>query len=173
MFASLARPPPPPPPAPPLPARHSLRLALIFDNKPGSNLSCGADRPARRVCALWDLNGDGGIAEGAGERGGRGEGGREGRKYEARSECRFTQPAGTMSVSERLFFFSRLCCRRQIAETKAQATTVLSLTRSPARPPASHRSVIVNVVDIFLSPKQSQTDPAVLLVFRYQHLSGC
>lgn len=45
------------------------------------------------MCAVWDLNGDGGSA---GPRGG---------KYKAHSERRFMQPAGTLFASERLFLF--------------------------------------------------------------------
>lgn len=78
LLGRLCLPPPPdPPPRAPLPAPtflspgHSLRLVLIFDNKPSSNLSCGPSSPARRVCVVWDLNSDGGIAGGGGAKRGR------------------------------------------------------------------------------------------------------
>lgn len=56
---------------------------------------CHVDRPAARcMCAVGDLNGNGGSA-----------GPRGGGEYEAHSKRRFLQPAGTLFASERLFLF--------------------------------------------------------------------
>lgn len=48
------------------------------------------------MCAVWDLNGDGGSA------------GPRVENYKAHSERRFIQPAGTLFASERRFSFSFL-----------------------------------------------------------------
>lgn len=74
---------------------HSLQPALIFDNKPRSNLSFVRQRAERRMCAVWDLNGDGGSA------------GSKERKYKTLGEPRFIQSAGMLFSRERLF---SLCC---------------------------------------------------------------
>lgn len=55
------------------------------------------------MCAVWDLNGDGGTA-------GPGEG-----NYEAHSEYRFIQPAGTLFASKKKAI--SLCFGRGGAET--------------------------------------------------------
>lgn len=89
LFGSAA-----PLPAPPS-HDHSLQPALIFDNKPRSNLSFLRRRAERRVSAVWDLNGDGGSA-----------GSKEG-KYKTLGERRFIQSAGMLFSRERLF---PLCC---------------------------------------------------------------
>lgn len=55
---------------------------------------CHVDQPAARcMCAVWDLNGDGGSAGPLEE------------NYKAHSEHWFIQSAGTLFASERLFLF--------------------------------------------------------------------
>lgn len=100
-------------PAPPPPLHdHSLCPALIFDNKPRSNLSFVRRRTKRRMCALWDLNSDGGSA-----------GSKEG-KYKTLGERRFRQSAGMLFSPERLF---PLCC--WVGEPHACTSVSHSLSR--------------------------------------------
>lgn len=74
------------------------------------------------MCVVWDLNGDAGAT---GPRGG---------KYEAHSECRFIQPAGTLFATERLFFFLWV---------GAAETTCISACQSVTYQKSNYRTVFM------------------------------
>lgn len=106
---------------------HSLRRALIFDNKPRSNLSFVRRRADHRMCAVGDLNADSGSA-----------GSKEG-KYKTLGERRFIQSAGMVFSRERLF---PLCC--WVGVPHVCASVCRSVSHSFTQQESNHRAVLMN-----------------------------